>query len=101
MCYYPKSKLKIGIVLLHVVQTPHFCCQAIATEAEEGSPRSSSVDIIVNILDRNDNGPEFPPAGYNVVIPEGEGRRDVVRVGTGSELRGGGGGTFQKSYAHL
>ena len=44
------------------------------------SPKSTTVDVVVNVLDINDNDPVFPPAGYSVTIKEGEGRREVIKV---------------------
>ena len=49
------------------------------TETIEGA-KSAEVEITVNILDQNDNSPVFPPSGYSVQLPEGEGRREVIPV---------------------
>ena len=53
--------------------------QAIVTEMTEGA-KSAEASVTVNILDRNDNSPVFPPSGYTVQLAEGEGRRDVTTV---------------------
>ena len=42
--------------------------------------KSAEASVTVNILDRNDNSPVFPPSGYTVQLAEGEGRRDVTTV---------------------
>ena len=60
--------------------------KAIVTEAGVESPKSSTADITVTILDENDNSPKFPPSGYSVTIKEGEGRRPVVKVTTHTHL---------------
>lgn len=55
----------------------------VVTELDVPSPRSSSVDITINILDRNDNRPIFPvgaPEYYSVELKEGEGQRKVIKV---------------------
>jgi len=60
------------------------------TEADVENPRSSTVEVTVNVLDRNDNSPVFPaaaPTEYSVVIPEGDGRTRVVQVGLNDLLQ--------------
>ena len=52
----------------------------IVTEQDVPSPKSASADVTVTITDANDNDPEFPPAGYDVKVAEGGGRREIVKV---------------------
>ena len=69
--------LPLFFVMKHILL---FFSQAIVTEADVPNPKSASVDIQVNVMDRNDNAPQFPPAGYQQTIPEGNGRRPVILV---------------------
>ena len=50
------------------------------SEVGVSNPRTSSVEVSVNVYDINDNYPEFPPGGYVVTMTEGDGRREVVQV---------------------
>ena len=38
------------------------------------------MEILVRVLDVNDNDPVFPAASYDVTFPEGDGRREVIKV---------------------
>ena len=50
------------------------------SEVDVPSPKSATVEILVRVLDVNDNDPVFPAASYDVTFPEGDGRREVIRV---------------------
>ncbi len=49
-------------------------------EAGIDNPKSSSIEVRVQIQDVNDNVPQFPPSGYSITIKEGLGRREIIRV---------------------
>ena len=57
-----------------------FTMQAIAVEQGVPSPKSASVEITVNVQDKNDNAPKFPASGYSATIKEGRSRRRVTKV---------------------
>ena len=50
------------------------------SEKDDPAPKTSTTELTVKVLDVNDNAPSFPPAGYNVNLKEGSGRREVVKV---------------------
>ena len=54
--------------------------QVIVNEQDVPSPKSTSADVTISITDANDNDPVFPPAGYDVIVPEGSGRREIATV---------------------
>ena len=49
-------------------------------EKDDPSPKTSTTELTVKVLDVNDNEPSFPPSGYSVNLKEGSGRREVVKV---------------------
>ena len=51
------------------------------TEKGVQNIKSAEVEITVNVIDRNDNSPQFPPDGYTIQVKEGTGRREVIKVG--------------------
>ena len=54
--------------------------QVLVSEKDDPTPKTSTTELTVKVLDVNDNEPSFPPAGYSVNVKEGSGRREVVKV---------------------